>query len=405
MSSPSMSGSPRSSRTRSGRRLSQRTQRLASVGGLDRPVPADRQLAPQGRARLLVVLDDEDRRTARPAGRVAVTRTRPAPARWPPRSGGRCRSPGRRGRCGGRRPGRPWPRRGPSRRRARSRCRIGSRRTCPARGRTCRTAAAASRPGRPGPPSSMVSLTRASPGTGRAITRIWASSGAYLIAFSSALVTASSRNTGSTVTGGAARSTISGRSARRARSRSIVRPTRSSSSYTSRSARSAPASIRLRSRRLVTRRLRYSTSRSIASALSRWSSSLSPLPGRSVPAAARIVASGVRRSCDTDCSSADLSASLWRAISAAWASAASRSCASAWPTWSAAADRRRVAVRSGSPRLAITEAPDRSEGPPRRLDPDAIGLAPARAGLRASHLVWWTRLQRAGVSSGVRWRT
>ena len=62
------------------------------------------------------------------------------------------------------------------------------------------------------------------------------------------------------------------------RSRSIVRPTRSSSSNTSRSARSTPASIRRMSSRFVTSRFRYSTSRSIASALSRWSASLSPLP-------------------------------------------------------------------------------------------------------------------------------
>ena len=57
-------------------------------------------------------------------------------------------------------------------------------------------------------------------------------------------MTASSRKTGSTSTGGAPRSTSSGRPASRGPRRSIVRPTRSSSSKTSRSARSAPASIR-----------------------------------------------------------------------------------------------------------------------------------------------------------------
>ena len=77
-----------------------------------------------------------------------------------------------------------------------------------------------------------------------------------------------SRKIGSTRTGGASSATSRGCVVKRGLSRSRDLPTRSSSSNTSRSACSAPASMRLKSSRFVTIRLRYSTSRSIASTLS-----------------------------------------------------------------------------------------------------------------------------------------
>ena len=117
-----------------------------------------------------------------------------------------------------------------------------------------------------------------------------------------------------------------------------------------------------------------------------------------------MVASGVRRSCETDCNRADLSASLWRAISAAWDSAARRSWVRAWPIWSAADDRSRVAARVGLALGPIAKRPDRAGSRCTGLDPDSICLsalglagAPPRAWPD-----WWTRLQRAGVSPGVR---
>ena len=66
-----------------------------------------------------------------------------------------------------------------------------------------------------------------------------------------------------------------------------------------------------------------------------------------LPAAARIEASGVRRSCETESSRAVFSASLWRASSALVASARRRSCSTAWPIWSAAAASMRVSARDG----------------------------------------------------------
>ena len=98
-----------------------------------------------------------------------------------------------------------------------------------------------------------------------------------------------------------------------------------------------------------------------------------------------MVASGVRRSCETDWSSADFSASLWRAISAACDSAASRSWASAWPIWSAAAASSRVSVRSGSPPPRSRSAQIEPSTRAGRLDPDAVRLD-ARARARRARL-------------------
>ena len=90
--------------------------------------------------------------------------------------------------------------------------------------------------------------------------------------------------------------------------------------------RSSPASTRLMSSRFVTSRFSHSASRSIDAAISRrWSGGHSISGSMSVPAAARIDASGVRRSCDTESSRADLSASLRRDTSAVVASRLSRS--------------------------------------------------------------------------------
>ena len=69
----------------------------------------------------------------------------------------------------------------------------------------------------------------------------------------------------------------------------------------------------------------------------------------SVPAAARMEASGVRRSCETESSRADFSASLRRDTSAEVASRVSRSRSSDPPIWSAAAARTLVSPGSGSP--------------------------------------------------------
>ena len=153
----------------------------------------------------------------------------------------------------------------------------------------------------------------------------------------------------------------------------------------------------------VTSRLRYSTSRSIASAVSRCSAGVRPLSGCNEPAAARIVASGVRRSWDTDWRSADLRASLCRATSAACDSAARRSWASAWPTWSAAAAYNRVSVRSGSPRRRSR----RAQIEPYARPPDSIRARKASCPPppRADAPGRWTRTQPAGSSLEARPRT
>ena len=353
-------------------------ERRAAVGASIGPVAARRQLADERRPRLVVVLDDEDRRSAGAGRRVGHAdglgrRRRGAPA------AGRSRSIARPPSSLRRAPTRPPI--ASTRPRTTARPMPVPDREPPAtpghavelveepRQRLVRHARARR-------PRSSAGRTARRPAA-RPTIRIGAPGGVYLIAFSSdvghGLVEEDRVDLDRRRRRGRPRA--AGRRAA-ARSRSSVRPTRSSSSKTSRSARSAPASIRLRSSRLVTSRLRYSTSRSIASALSCWSSALSPLPGRSVPAAARIVASGVRRSCETDCSRADLSASLWRAISAACDSAARRSWASAWPIWSAAAASSRVSVRSGSPVARVAERPDRAEAAcAAGLDPDPVRLA------------------------------
>ncbi len=178
----------------------------------------------------------------------------------------------------------------------------------PGRDRTSRTGAAARRRARPGP------SPRRSAGPRRPIGR------GGRPARGPRPARTSPRSRGGWSGPGRGRRRRRGRAAGPARSISSVRPAsrvarverrpagRSASSSGSRSARRAPASIRLRSSRFVTSRLRCSASRSIACG------ARAPvlvrdleLRGRAcVPAAARIDASGVRRSCETDSSSADL---------------------------------------------------------------------------------------------------
>ncbi len=101
------------------------------------------------------------------------------------------------------RPDRPSPRSGRGRRPGRCRSRTAIRRPRPGPDRTCRTAADRASSGTPGPASSTVRRTNGSDASGSATIRIAASGGVYLIAFSIAFVSASSRKTGSTSTGGA----------------------------------------------------------------------------------------------------------------------------------------------------------------------------------------------------------
>ncbi len=122
--------------------------------------------------------------------------------------------------------------------------------------------------------------------------------GVWRTAFSSRLVSAASRKTESARTTSWPMLVSTGQSRSRKARRSRVDSTTSSNSKASIAAFRTPASVRLRSSRFVTRRFRYSTSRSIASTLSRCAVESAFDPGRSVPAEARIVASGVRRSCE-----------------------------------------------------------------------------------------------------------
>ena len=93
----------------------------------------------------------------------------------------------------------------------------------------------------------------------------------------------------------------------------------------------------------------------------------------SVPAAARMDASGVRRSWETESSNADLIASLRREISAVVASRRSRSRSSDPPIWSAAAAITRVSPASGSPSSRGRIDPDGAERSIARGDGDPIG--------------------------------
>ena len=158
----------------------------------------------------------------------------------------------------------------------------------------------------------------------------------------------------------------------------------------------------------MTRRLSQSASRSIDAAISRRCAGGQSMSGSmSVPAAARIDASGVRRSCDTESRRADLSASLRREISALVASRWSRSRSSAPPIWSAAAANTRFSPSSGSPSATRSDRPDGAEGlatssdrdpegalrallrgrlcASRRVDPDPFGRVRRPAGGGASN--------------------
>ncbi len=164
--------------------------------------------------------------------------------------------------------------------------------------------------------------------------------------------------------------------------------------------------------------LSRSASRSMACADAIRSCSLS---GRSrsvrLPAAARIDASGVRRSWETDSRRAVLRASLRRAISASRASSARRSCSSAWATWSAADASSRVSLAEGRPRARRRVAQSEpSARPPassvtRRTDwrcraaSCSAEPSPATGAPRARRIVAvWIVCQRAGASPGVRRR-
>ena len=106
------------------------------------------------------------------------------------------------------------------------------------------------------------------------------------------------------------------------------------------------------------------------------------------PAVARMLASGVRRSCETESSRALLSASLRRATSALVASPRSRSRRSPSASWSAASDRRRVASGSGGAEPAgLTAQSDPKALPPVSIrDPDEI----------ATRVVWRRSRLRLG---------
>ena len=193
---PSASGSPRSRTTRSGRCASHARSASPAVPASATPVAVRAQVRRDQRPRRLVVLDDQQPRSAvghrRPARRAAPGAARRydvdrEPAELaPPR----------------RRPRRPSPRRGPGPRPGRCPARAATPRRSAARDRTSRTAAPrfraarrARRP-RPGPatrPSGQVVGRR--PGSGAI--------GAYLAALSRRFVSTSSKWTASARTGGA----------------------------------------------------------------------------------------------------------------------------------------------------------------------------------------------------------
>ena len=227
--------------------------------------------------------------------------------------------------------------------------------------------------GTPGPASSTVSRTESSLRQSPALTRICVPGGVYLMALSTTFVSASSKKIGSTRHGhGVDAGPPTARPPRRVRSGRASAPTRSSRTNTSRSARSTPASIRLRSSRFVTSRLRYSTSRSIGRdalvLVGRADSAIRAARCRPRPGSWRAASAGRGRPTGAGPTS---SASLWRAISAACDSAASRSWAIACPSWSAALARSRVSVLSGVPaardRTAQIDPMTRAAG----LDADA----------------------------------
>ena len=173
-----------------------------------------------------------------------------------------------------------------------------------------------------------------------------------------------------------------GRSPSTGRRRATVRSSSSGRSNTSRSGRRAPDSIRLRSSTERTKRSRRCASASIVSAARRTSSLDHATSGSArLPAVARMLASGVRRSCETESSRALLRASLRRAISALVASPRSRSRRSPSASWSAASDKRRVVFGIGWRGTSRFDGPKRPVGAPAGLDrdPDEVASVVCRA--------------------------
>ena len=177
---------------------------------------------------------------------------------------------------------RPSPRPGRARRPGRCPCPSATRRAARAPGRTSRRAAAVRRRARPGrrPRSSGGPRRRRD---ARAAIRIGVAGGVYLIAFSSDVGQRLVEEDRVDLDGRSVEVDVE-RAGRRAAAEPLEGPADEVVELEDVAlGRSAPASIRLRSSRFVTSRLRYSTSRSIASALSRWSSALEPLPGPQRP--------------------------------------------------------------------------------------------------------------------------
>ena len=217
-------------------------------------------------------------------------------------------------------PCRPSPRRDRGRRPARCPCPVAS--GSPAAGHPVELArtAPSSASGTPGPSSSTVSRDAVAVAAVRARIRIGAPGGAYLAAFSSRLVSAWSRKTGST----SDRRQVAGTSihARRPASRDRE-PVDDRPDHVVELERLEVGPQRAGLDPAEVEQVRHEPVEVLRLAVDRQRRSRGgprhhDVPrSSSVPAAARIVASGVRRSCDTDSSRADLSASLWRAISAA----------------------------------------------------------------------------------------
>jgi hypothetical protein len=156
---------------------------------------------------------------------------------------------------------------------------------------------------------------------------------------------------------------------------------------------------------LRTSRLRRCASASIEAAAARCSSGVHATSGSiRLPAVARIAASGVRRSCETESSRADLRASPWRATSAAVASAANRSRTTDWPSWSAAAARSRLWDRpgNGSPRVRVAHT-EPVVSTPAWIGTRKTATASSRARDRSGDGSW-LRAHAGWPSAEVSWR-
>ena len=174
-------------------------------------------------------------------------------------------------------------------------------------GRTCRTGAAAPRRGTPGPLSS-TSGARTRTASGRVVTRIVASGGRVLDGVVEDVRDRRVEEHGVDPDRARARprARAAGRRAAGGRGRAACVEQRRRGRRAPGRRAATPASIRLRSSRFATSALRYSTSRSIAWAFAWRSAADSAESVSRLPAAARITASGVRKSWDTDWRSDDL---------------------------------------------------------------------------------------------------